>query len=161
MIWADKLIREYEIGRNGLSKMKEVLGDSDFDKLDKSQINSMIGSMNFSIDWLKSGREPEKYRGIDKKAAYQRNSLTDMDLFPSLDVFPKEKELDNEEKEAILKVLLDLSPRERQCFILHKVYLMSFYQVSQELKIGRSTVQKYVERAKEKISCRADVVQVS
>ncbi|MGP4061495.1 sigma-70 family RNA polymerase sigma factor [Halobacillus sp. H74] len=160
-IWADKLIREYEIGRRGLSEKKKNFNDSVMDRQDKTLINSMMNGMSESIEWMTKGSEPGKHRGADKRGIYQKKSIAEMDMFPSLDIAPKERELSEEEKQAIYDVLIELSPRERQCFLLHKVYFLTFKQISEELKIGRSTVQKYVERAKNKISCRASVVQCS
>lgn len=159
--WADVLINEYEQGRRGLSSMRSDLGESDIDKQDKSQINSMIGTMSESIDWMTTGREPGKFRGVDKRAAYQRKSIANMDIFQSLDIIPEERTLSEDKKQAIFDILVNLSPRERQCFLLHEVYFMTYADIQKELKIGRSTVQKYVERAKNKISCRASVVQCS
>ncbi|GAB2558301.1 sigma-70 family RNA polymerase sigma factor [Gracilibacillus alcaliphilus] len=158
--WADQLIREYEIGRKGLTTMKRELDPNDLaDMNDQSKINSMIGTMTEAIDWMTIGKEPGKKRGIDKRAAYQRRAMADMDLFPSLDIVPKERELTEDEKQIIFNLIAELSPRERQCFIMNKAYMMSYAEISEELKIGRSTVQKYVERARSKISCRTDVVQ--
>ncbi|MDY0395407.1 sigma-70 family RNA polymerase sigma factor [Virgibacillus halophilus] len=180
--WADKLLMEYEKGRKELSSKKRKLNSAnlmlidgrksheidleskmqvDTNNQDKSKINSMIKDMSIAIDWMTTGSDPGKLRGVDKRAAYQRKSMADMDMFPSLDIFPEEKELNETEKEYVVNILADLSPRERQCFLLHKVYFRTFAEIGKELKIGRSTVQKYVERAKEKISCRADVVQCS
>lgn len=158
--WADTLIIQYEEGRKELHRMKEALGDSDFDIYDKKQLNSMISSMTYVLDWLKNGREPNTLRGIDKNRPYQRNSIANMDIFASLDIYPEERKLSEEEKEAVVSFLMKLSPRERQCFILHHAYMMSYSEIAAQLGVGRSTVQKYIERAKSKISCRADVMQI-
>src|SRR5690625_135832 len=91
--WADDLIVEYEQGREGLREMKKVLSDTEYDKLDKRQINSMIRTMSFSIDWMKTGKEPGNLRGIDRRSIYQRRVLMDMELFPSLEIYPEDKEL--------------------------------------------------------------------
>ncbi|MGP4041911.1 sigma-70 family RNA polymerase sigma factor [Gracilibacillus sp. D59] len=150
--WADSLIREYEIGRRDLGEMKSKLDPTNLaDREDRSKINSMIGTMTESIEWMTIGREPGKLRGVDKKAAYQRRAISDMDMFPSLDVVPKERELEEEEKQVIFNLIAELSPRERQCFILHKAYLFSYSEIAEELNIGKSTVQKYIERAKQKV----------
>lgn len=157
--WVDTLIMEYEEGRKELQKMKSKLGDSELDRLDKTQINSMINDMSFAIEWMKIGRQPGSLRGIDKRSAYQRAVLLDMDRFPSLDILPEERELTEEERKAITKVLLTLSHRERQCFIMHAAYQWSMQEIAEELNITKSSVQKYIERAKNKISCHTDVVQ--
>ena len=157
--WADRLIHEYEDGRKELRKMKNRLGDSELDRLDKTQINSMIDDMSYAIDWMKTGRRPGNLRGIDKRSAYQRRVLLDMDLFPSWDLEPKRKELTEEQKNAIVNILLCLSHRERQCYLLHMAEGWSLQEIADELNISKSTVQKYLERAKNKISCRTNVVQ--
>src|SRR5690625_1943464 len=133
--------------------MYSVLGDTEHDKLDKTQINSMIGTMSECIDWMKIGRQPDTFGGIDKKAAYQRKSIANMDLFQSLDIMPAERDISESEKQAVFDMMIAFSPRERQCFLMHSAYLMTYAEIAKELNIGRSTVQKYVERAKRKISC--------
>ena len=75
--WVDKLIIEYEDGRKELNAMKLKLGDSELDKLDKTQINSMINDMSYSIEWMKMGRQPGSLRGIDTRSAYQKRILLD------------------------------------------------------------------------------------
>ncbi|WP_196493802.1 sigma factor-like helix-turn-helix DNA-binding protein [Ornithinibacillus caprae] len=161
--WADKLINEYEQGRRGLSSMKNELGESEIDRQDKSKINSMIGEMTEAIEWMKIGRRPGNMRGIDKRSAYQRRALVDMDLFPSLDLQTEQYELSDREKKSLINVLVDLSHRERQCYLLHMAHGMSMREIGIELGMGKSTVQKYIERAKEKIenkiSCRTNVVR--
>src|SRR5699024_2029913 len=167
--WVDRLIIEYEEGRKSLYAMKDALGDSELDRIDKTQINSMIREISDVIKWLKTGREPFKLRGIDRRSAYQKRVLYDMDLFPSLDIVPdslkendNDKELTNEEKELVADILLVLSPRERQCYLLHYVNQLSFEEIADELKLSKGTIQSYVERAKAKIknkvSCLTDAV---
>jgi positive control factor len=149
--WADRMIIEYEKGRQGLSRMKNELNPEDIhDKEDKSVIGGMIGEMSEAIEWMKSGHHPGA-RGIERKSAYQRRSLVNMDLMPSLDIEPKQRELTEDEKHAIRDVLILLSHRERECYLLHAAQGWSLSEISRELHIGKSTVQKYIERAKAKI----------
>lgn|SRR5690625_2631777 len=149
--WADTLIIQYEEGRKELHRMKEALGDSDLDKLDRSQINSMISSMSYSIDWMKLGRRPGNMRGIDKRNAYQRRALVDIETLPSLEIEPEERILTEEEKKTLFDMLIDLSHRERQCYLLHFAQGMSMQEVANELGITKSSVQKFINRAKSKI----------
>jgi len=162
-IWADQLLEEYEGGRRELGSMKDDLNlELLQDQEDKRQINSMISDMSFSIDWMKKGRRPGNLRGIDRRSAYQRRALLDMDLFPSLDIEPEERTLDQEEKRAIINMLSDLSHRERQCYLLHMANGMSMQEIAVELDIKKPTVQKFIERAKNKIkvkvSCHTNVI---
>lgn len=161
--WADKLLIEYENGRKGLVRMKNKLGETDLDKQDKTHINSMINDMSFSIEWMKLGRRPGNMRGIDKRSAYQRRVLVDMDLMPSLDIQPEERALNESEKQALINILIDLSHRERQCYLLHMAQGWSMQEIADELKIKKPSVQKFIDRAKNKIkvkiSCHTNVIQ--
>ena len=161
--WADRLLIEYEEGRKQLYRMKEKLDPNSIeDQEDKKIINSMINDMSFSIEWLKKGRRPGNLRGVDKRSAYQRRGSIDMDLLPALDVQPEERTLTQEEREAIIDILIDLSHRERQCYLLHFANGWSMQEIADELNISKSAVQIYINRAKEKIkkktSCYTNVI---
>lgn len=68
--------------------------------------------------------------------------MANMDMFQSLDSMQEERMLDEVGERKIFDTLIDLSPRERQSFLLHNVYLMTFAEISKELGVGRSTVSK-------------------
>ncbi|AUJ25176.1 sigma-70 family RNA polymerase sigma factor [Virgibacillus dokdonensis] len=163
-MWVDRLVSEYEAGRKELAKKKGKL-NTEFisDREDKKHINSMINDMSESIEWMKTGRRPGNLRGIDKRSAYQRRALIDMDLFPSLDIQPEEKEISEEQKRLLVNILVELSHRERQCYLLHMAQGYSMREVAEELKISKASVQKFIERAKNKInrklSCHTNVVR--
>lgn len=151
-MWIDQLTSEYEVGRKELNEMRESLTDSELDKIDKSRINGMIRDMTFSLNWLKIGREPGNLRGIDRRSIYQRRVIMDMDLFPSLEIEPEQEELSDEDKQAIIDILTTLSARERQCYVLYNAYEMSMSEVAAELKITKSSVQTFINRANGKIN---------
>lgn len=171
--WADDLIFQYSIGRKDLARMKRELEDEasnlvkdkkaediDYDtrvqlksiEQDKSLINSMISDMDYSLEWMRRGRRPENRRGIDRRAAYQRSILMDMDLFPFIEEETDPKvHITEEKRKQILDILIELSDRERHCYLLHMANGMTISQIKAELGVGRSTVQTYINRAKEKI----------
>lgn len=155
--WVDKLIDEYTVGKSELEKHKKTLDIYDADKDDVQKrkdftiVNGMISDMDYSLDWMKKGRRPGNRRGADRQSIYQRTALLDMDLFPSLDLTPSERVLTDEEKHKIIDVLIEMSARERQCYLMHMAQGLSYGQISKELEISRRTVQQYVERAKKKV----------
>ena len=161
-MWVDRMIIEYEDGRKDLQRIKNNLGDSEVDKMDRAQVNGMINDMSFAIDWMKTGRRPGNLRGIDKRSVYQRRILVDMDLMPSLDIQPEPRELGEEEKQALYNMLIDLSHRERQCYLLHMAQGWSMQEIADELGIKKPSVQKFIERAKlkikRKLSCHTNVI---
>jgi positive control factor len=150
--WVDKLIAEYETGRKQLRQMKGKLNlELLEDKQDEKQINSMISDMEYALEWMEKGRRPGNRRGVDRRAIYQRTALLDMDLFPSIDVSPQKRYLTEEQKKQLIDILVDLSLRERQCYLMHMARGMSYSEIANELGLSRRTIQQYVERAKTKV----------
>lgn len=114
-------------------------------------VGEMISDMNYALDWMRRGRKPESRKGIDKKSAYQRRVLLDMDLFPSINLKPSQTYLNEEQREILINTLVSFSRRERQCYLLHMAQGWSLQEIADELGIKKRTVQQYVDRAKEKI----------
>ena len=162
--WADKLLEEYDHSLSDLRAVKratvaeecEVTNISPLlDK--KSVLNSMENSMVFAMDWMEKGRNPDLQRGADKHAVYQRQFFESLDVIPDIaeqiyDINTKELHLTELEKKQLAKIFASWSRRERDCFIARTVEQKTFQQIADEIGIGRSTVQSYVERAKRKMA---------
>jgi RNA polymerase sigma factor (sigma-70 family) len=150
--WVDQLVREYSKGKKQLEKYKDTLDSTNPEqKLECETVSGMISEMRFSIEWMRSGRRPGTIRGVDIHDAYRVSSLRDMDLFPTLDLQTDQPSLSNQQKKMIVGILLQLSTRERECYLLHMAHGLSLKEISEELNISKRTVQQYVERAKEKV----------
>lgn len=155
MSWAEALIEEYKEGRAGLREMHELLGDTEYDQEDKSQINSMVDSMTYSIDWMETGRQPDSYRGVDKRDIYRISQYEDMDIIPDItEELKKEREplyMDREQRHALIKLFERFSDRERQCFLMYEAEGLSMQKIADKLEISKWTVRTYIDRAKEKV----------
>lgn len=155
-IWADELLHEYGIGKKDLERHRDRLNRNDFhDKQDLTQINSMIESMAFAMEWMETGRQPGTFKGIDKKNIYQHQSFASMDFIPDiteqLEEGPKQLYMTAEEKIILADIFASLSLRERQCYILHKAAQLSMSEVAEELGLSKWTARGYIDRAKKKI----------
>lgn len=68
------LIYEYKQSLRALKEMKAVIEAkpelSEQDIQDKTLINSMISEVEFAIQWMVSGRNPDARRGADRTGAY-------------------------------------------------------------------------------------------
>lgn len=162
--WADKLLEEYDHSLSDLRAVKratvaeecEVTNISPLqDK--KSILNSMENSMVFAMDWMEKGRNPDLQRGADKHAVYQRQFFESLDVIPDIaeqiyDINTKELHLTELEKKQLAKIFASWSRRERDCFIARTVEQKTFQQIADEIGVGRSTVQSYIERAKRKMT---------
>lgn len=152
LTWVDKLIDEYTLGKQKLTEYRETIDRTEAAGQDEYDVvGGMISDMSYALQWMKTGRRPGNRRGIERQSVYQRTALLDPDLFPSIDLEQRERVLTEDEKRKIIDILWTLSTRERQCYLLHMSYGMSYAEIALELKISRRTVQQYVERAKEKI----------
>lgn len=154
--WADQLLAEYDEGRKDLRKMKRNLNDDfQIDLQDKSKINSMIDSMTYSMDWMETGRQPDMYRGIDKKNKYRAKFYDDMDIIPDInEELRKEREplyMSREQRMDLLHLFRSFSGRERQCFIMHVAEGLSMQKIADKIGISKWTVRTYIDRAKEKV----------
>lgn len=165
--WADRLIPEYTKHRLDLKKRADQVNRSNpVEVNDLKQINSMIESMSFSMEWMETGKQPGTFRGIDEKAVYQRRSYENIDLIPDIerelreanDINKKKLELTKEEKVILSDILSSFSLRERQCYILHEGQGMSWAEIAEELMISKSTVQTHITRARKKVHKRIRVV---
>lgn len=150
--WVDQLIIEYEQGKYALEKYRQAMDkeDADYEK-ENELVGSMISDMQFALEWMQRGRKPGNRRGIDRRSIYQRTIILDTELFPSLQIEPPPDELTIEEKRRVTDALLELSSRERQCFILHMAYGWSYQEIGDQVGVKRRTAQQYVDRAKEKV----------
>jgi len=160
--WADKLIHEYTGGRQELRKRADQLDrDNPIDMNDLKQVNSMIESMTFSLDWMMTGKQPGTFKGVDEKAVYQRRSYENIDLIPDIaeqleenDINKKHLFMTREEKFILADILASFSLRERQCYILHVAQGMSMGAIGTELGVSKSMVQQSIRRAKAKVKER-------
>lgn len=151
-LWVEKLLSEYNTGKNQLVKYRNSLDPQDKEQFEESLIvEGMISDMQFSIEWMQRGRRPGSRRGIDRKDAYPRAALMDMDLFPSIDIGLEEFRISDERKRQVVEILLKLSKRERQCYLLHMVQGMSLAEIAGELDIQKASVQQFIVRAKSKV----------
>ncbi|MGE7129173.1 sigma factor-like helix-turn-helix DNA-binding protein [Lysinibacillus xylanilyticus] len=142
------LIMEYKRGKKALERMKPNITDPNELKI----VNEMIADMDYAIDWMRKGERPNfTGRGIKQKNAYARRSLINMDLFPSLEVEPS-KEISNERKKAVMQILMTLTERQMNCFLLHTAHLRSMQEIADELGIKKRTVQEHIETARLKIT---------
>lgn len=155
MNWINQLIEEYQDGKNKLKDTYNNLNESEKDNSDKILINSMLESMEFSLNWMKTGRQPGLEGGIESRSVYQKKLYESMDIIPDItEGLIEEREklyLDTKQRELLLKLFNTLSDREKQCFILHEAEQLSMSEIGKKLNVSKTTVQSYINRARKKV----------
>nr|WP_278187292.1 MULTISPECIES: sigma-70 family RNA polymerase sigma factor [Bacillaceae] len=150
--------------RKSLREAKRMKADLDNlkkpslrDEEDKKAIAGMISDLEFALEWMKSGRNPDARRGIDKHGVY----LTDPAVLDVLPVHPFYKEISQDgtgwngmNNEIIEDALCTLTVREKDIFLMIKVEGITYEYTAELLGIKKSTVQSHLERAEKKIAQR-------
>lgn len=139
--------------------------DSEVKKIkdDLTILNAMISSLKFSIDWMATGRMPGSMRGIDNRAAYDREipfELNVMQRFSdetTVHLYERtEEELEEEQqahiqKEEISKSILStLSKRERDVLqLISNKYTQQ--QCAEMLGVSQQSISKTIASYERKI----------
>ncbi len=128
---------------------------------DKSIINSWISNLEYALEWMQSGKQPGAKRGIERRAAYERNRPFDPILMQkffrseenvySWDREEKESLISAEDRERIEEALHTLSPIEKEIYLMVRGRSFTWGKAAKELKITKSRVQGALLRADAKI----------
>lgn len=122
---------------------------------DRGIINEMVSDCEWTIEWLESGRRPGNKRGIERRAAYQREKLMDpvrMQAYITKSSAGSPANLTDWQRFQIEDALSRLSERERECYVLAHGECFSFSEIAGMLGVSKGSVEVYVSRAQKKIS---------
>ena len=131
---------------------------------DKKTIAGMISDLEFAIEWLETGRRPGNRRGVERRAAYQREKLFDPLLMQKYfrsteptyewDDHERESIITSWDRERIEDALSVLTDREREVYLMSRGYCLTYSEIANYLCISSSSVQTMIERAERKIKKR-------
>ncbi|HDR6244835.1 TPA: RNA polymerase subunit sigma-24 [Bacillus cereus] len=154
------LMEQYTKTRKTLEESKVGATEKDI-----SIINEMISDINYALEWMRTAKQPGKTRGIERRAAYEREKPCDpllMQRYVRSTVIPV-YEWDTEVKESVISewdriqledALSTLTEREKEIYIMSRGYGFTQDKISNFLKLQRTTVQEYLKRADKKIGER-------
>jgi RNA polymerase sigma-70 factor (ECF subfamily) len=121
---------------------------------EKRVVSEMISDCEWTIEWLETGRRPGNRRGIERRAAYQREKLMDpirMQAFVYKSTAGSPANLSEWQRFQIEDAQSRLTPRERECYVLAHGECFSLSEIGRMLGISKSSVEEYVDRAQKKI----------
>jgi len=128
------------------------------DPAERQTIGGMLSDVEFVLEWLQHGRQPGVRRGIERRAAYERERPVDP---VHLQAYVANRSaggpvqaasVSDEDRERIEAILGQLSPRERDCYRMAIGHGLPYSEIAALLGITKSSVQYYVERADIKIN---------
>ncbi|HFF2849791.1 TPA: sigma-70 family RNA polymerase sigma factor [Listeria monocytogenes] len=131
-----------------------------------SKLNSIIDSLQFSIDWMELGHEPAPRRAIHRRSGLQREiCVTDIEKMRQWFVYEHGNAYEFEDNEPKIsewdKIRMEdamstMSAQEKKVFLLKHEKNLSLSQISDELEISIRSVRSYLHRGEEKIQQKID-----
>ncbi|MFD0710613.1 sigma factor-like helix-turn-helix DNA-binding protein [Paenibacillus sp. GCM10027626] len=136
-------------------QLRQALKECGEHGADAHLLRGMISDINFAIMWMHTGRRPGNKRGIERRAAYQREKLMDplkMQSYMQQTKAASPSSLTDDEAHRLREVLDILSPQERECFTLSFGQCFPHSYIADMLGISKGAVDKYVQRAHAKVT---------
>jgi RNA polymerase sigma factor (sigma-70 family) len=144
-----ELIKEYNKSLYLVRKLQHRTNNEE----DILLLGGMASDLQYSLDWLKSGRRPFSYKGIE--APYNKTRYVDPQIIERTHhecIYPKAtREIKESEAERVEYAMCTLSDREKDVYTLHYAELYSFEEIAEMLDVSKGTVQVYIIRARNKI----------
>ncbi|WP_096201908.1 sigma factor-like helix-turn-helix DNA-binding protein [Bacillus sp. FJAT-45350] len=147
----DDLIMSY---KQSLKKIRTAYQNASEE--DKTYLSSMASDLEYSLEWMKTGRRPGNTRGVERLAAYQREKALDpllmQNFYRSVEQEEKEDVITDFDKMRIEDALSVLTTREKEMYVMSRGQMISYERIASMLVVSKSTVQTTVERAERKIA---------
>lgn len=154
------LMEQYTKTRKTLEESKVGATEKDI-----SIINEMISDINYALEWMRTAKQPGKTRGIERRAAYEREKPCDpllMQRYIRSTEMPV-YEWDTEAKESVISewdriqledALSSLTENEREVYIMSRGNCFTQEKIAAMMGVSRNTVKKALLRADNKIGKR-------
>jgi RNA polymerase sigma-70 factor (ECF subfamily) len=121
---------------------------------EKELISGMISDLQYAIDWMNRGHQPDPRRGINRRSRGQRTIPVDplkIQSYAQPAACGSPTTLSEYERYQIEDALSTLSVRERECYIMKYGKCYSIGDIANILNVKRGTIQDYLKKAEEKV----------
>lgn len=158
----EKMITQAE--KNGDYEILDELTDRLIElKSDKETIGWLLGNLEYSLEWMETCRRPGNKRGIERRAAYQRERPMDplimqryiehvgVETYPRMNRGQRDA-VTLEERQRIEEALSVLSEKEKEAYLMTRGNGLSFGKAASLLGVTSSAVKDRVRRAERKIA---------
>lgn len=154
----NELILSYKQALRDVRMMYKQASDED-----KKTISGMVSDLEYALEWMQTAKCPGVRRGIERRAAYQREKSFDplmmQRYFRSMDDDPytmidrpEESVISESDQYRIEDALSVLTDREKEVYLMSRGHCLSFEKIADMLRITKSSVQTMIERADKKIA---------
>jgi positive control factor len=143
------LLKQYREIRSQLMGYKINAPDEE-----KELISGMISDLQYAIDWMNRGHQPDPRRGINRRSRGQRTIPVDplkIQSYAQPAACGSPTTLSEYERYQIEDALSTLSERERECYIMKYGKCYSLGDIADIMNVKRGTIQGYLKKAEEKV----------
>lgn len=152
-----ELIQEYTETLHSVERMRDKATEDD-----KIILGSMASDLKYAIQWMMTGRQPGTRRGVERLAAYQKEKSFDplimqkffrstCDSYYWTEDGNQENAITEWDKNRIEDALSVLTEREKEVYLMSRGQMLSYEDIAKLLCVSKSTIQKTIERAENKI----------
>lgn len=151
-----ELIEQY---KQSLSRVRERQKTASGDEF--TLLSGMASDLQYSLDWMTTGRQPGLRRGIERRAAYQNERPFDPLIMQRYfrsqepvyewDDHLQEDVIGPNDEYRIEDAIADLTNREREIYLMSRGNSLTYSQIATYLNISISTVKTNIKRAENKI----------
>ncbi|HZG10537.1 MAG TPA: sigma-70 family RNA polymerase sigma factor [Kurthia gibsonii] len=155
-----ELLLEYKETLKNTKALLNRLKENGACEDDLKNVRSWISNLEFTIKWIRTGRQPGATRGIERRAAYDREIPVEpywiqLNKDEHVQLFEFEETEEEQEKtvnkESLVKEIMKiLDKKERMVFELASKEF-SQREIARFLGMPHATVQKIIQRCKRKI----------
>jgi len=136
-----ELITQYSAGIRHLDRYRRSLDRADPNQDDEARtVSGMLSDMRYALDWMRRGRRPGSRRGAERRDIYRRREL-----------LASAEPMTDDERRKLLDCVAVMTERELTCWLLHMAHGLTYSQISDRLGVSRASVQRFVERARDKV----------
>ena len=157
------LLKEYRATYKRLKTERAALHEDD---PEQKIYAGMLSDLELAIEWMRKGFNPEEtrkgiHKRVNKRYGYDKRKVnTDIKWFGVNDEVPSlhepgtnhlERTLSDDDRRVIMFALQQMTPMQRNCYMLHYGYIQTFESIGKELGITKGTVQRHIEAARKKV----------
>ncbi|SFP10554.1 sigma factor-like helix-turn-helix DNA-binding protein [Salibacterium halotolerans] len=142
------LLDEYKITRSDLKKALITANEED-----AFHFKRMISDLTYAIDWMRLGYNPGNTRGIERRAAYEREVAVDPLHIQSYvsNTTTGHTGTSEDDKQRIQEALEVLTDRERDAYLMVRGEALPREEVARLLNVSKGTVNNMITRCEQKI----------
>ncbi|CAG9608037.1 sigma-70 family RNA polymerase sigma factor [Pseudoneobacillus rhizosphaerae] len=149
-------VEDYRLTLKEAKKLLDCAADED-----EEIIKGIISDLEYTIEWMSTGRRPGNKRGIERRAAYQNNRLFDPLIIQryfrseepvfSWDQHQKEDIIHSWERDQLDCALSVLTDREKEIFLMNKGHCLQNTEIASLLGVSESNISSTIHHSEKKI----------